>query len=82
MCPRKARYNVPKHIVDSIRSKTKSVSFGPYVCPECGTEKLRIIIRESSQKCYVRCTCGLMKELTFNPNNEAIDYYNDFMDNY
>lgn len=81
MCPRKNHYEVPKHIVNGIRSKTKAVRYGPYSCPICGETTLRILLLDSEKKCYIRCRCGLKTEVEYKTGKLPVDYYNDYMDN-
>ena len=82
MSPRKARYEVSKHIVQSIRDKRNKILSGPYNWPKCNHEKLRIIINEEEKKVLAICKCGLKDSLVYTSKKEAIDYYNDLIDKY
>jgi len=81
MSPRKAHQRIDEHIVTAYRKKGERLNYGPYLCPICGTENLRILINENIKKVYVRCKCNFTYTLKYVPNNAAIDYYNKLIDN-
>jgi transcription elongation factor Elf1 len=66
--------------VQSIRKRREKILFGPYVCPYCNQEKLRIIINEDTQKVLAVCNCGLKKNLEYKLQYSSIDYYNELID--
>ena len=80
MSPRKARYEHEKHIVQGIRDRRKKILMGPYTCPTCSFERLRIVIDKKSEKVLAVCKCGFRKNVVYNPRREAIDYYNELFD--
>ena len=81
MSPRKARYEVDKHIVQGIRDRRKKILNGPYFCPACSQEKLRVIISHENENVLALCKCGFRKTLQYTPNRQGIDYYNELFDN-
>ena len=80
MTPRKARYQVEKHIVQGIRDRRAKILEGPYRCPSCGLESLRILIAHETENVYAKCRCGFQRDLEYNSGREGIDYYNDLFD--
>lgn len=80
MSPRKARYEVEKHIVQGIRDRRRKILMGPYPCPACYKEDLRILIAHESAKVYANCRCGFQRSLEYSSGREGIDYYNDLFD--
>ncbi|MHA1409500.1 MAG: hypothetical protein ACTSQY_04140 [Candidatus Odinarchaeia archaeon] len=80
MSPRKARYRVDEYIVAEHRQKGQKLLSGPYLCPICGKESLRILIKQDSKEVRARCKCGFNKNVIFIPKHKAIDYYNDIID--
>ena len=80
MSPRKARYRVDEHIVAEYRQKGQKLLWGPYLCPICGNESLRILIKQDSEEVRARCKCGFNENMVFIPNYGAIEYYNDIID--
>lgn len=80
MSPRKARYEVEKHVVKGIRDRCRKILMGPYLCPSCNKENLRILITHESEKVYAKCICGFKRNLEYSSGREGIDYYNDLFD--
>jgi len=80
MSPRKARYEVEKHIVKGIRDKRAKILGGPYLCPTCSQERLRVLISHEKENVFVRCKCGYSKDLHYSQSRQAIDYYNELFD--
>jgi transcription elongation factor Elf1 len=80
--PRNARYQTPKHVVQAIRDKRKSLLHGSYFCPKCGMDKLRIEVDKKNKEAIAVCNCGLEQRLTYAPAFEAVDYYNKFKDHF
>lgn len=80
MSPRKARYQVPGWVAQSIRDKRKKLLHGPYDCPKCKMNKLRIQVNKKRKEVVAICSCGVEYPLKYIPAFEAIDYYNKLMD--
>ena len=80
MSPRKSRYRTPEWVAESIRSKRKKLLHGPYNCPKCGTNKLRIQVDKESKEVIAICACGLEHPLNYVPSFESVDYYNKLTD--
>ena len=82
MSPRKSRYKVPKWRVQSIRDKRKKILYGPYACPQCGQDKLRININKQNNKIVAFCVCGLKHLLKYVSGYDSVDYYNELIDQF
>jgi len=82
MSPRKARYQVPSWVAQSIRDKRKKLLHGPYDCPKCKMSKMRIQVDKKMKEVAAICSCGLESQLNYIPAFEAIDYYNRFLDRF
>lgn len=54
--------------------------YGPYDCPECKMNKLRILVKKQEEEVIAVCSCGLEFPLKYVPAFESIDYYNRFID--
>jgi len=80
MSPRKARYQVPGWVAQSIRDKRKKLLHGSYDCPKCKMTKLRIQVDKERKEVDAICSCGVEYPLKYISAFEAIDYYNKFMD--
>jgi len=80
MSPRKARYQVPGWVAQSIRDKRKKLLHGPYDCPKCKMTKLKIQVDKERKEVDAICSCGIEYPLKYIPAFEAIDYYNKLMD--
>jgi len=79
MYPRKARYQVPGWVTQSIRDKRKKLLHGPYNCSKCKMNKLRIQVNKERKEVIAVCSCGVEHPLKYIPAFEARDYYNKFM---
>ena len=82
MSPRKERNKIPAHIVQGIRDKRKKLLHGPYSCPRCGLDRLRIGIDAKMKEVIAVCFCGLELKLDYVSAFEAIDYYNKCVDKF
>lgn len=82
LSPRKARYQTPEYIADAIRSKRKKLLHGPYFCPKCGMEKLRIEVDKKNNMVNAVCSCGLERQLNYVPAFEGTDYYSKLADEF
>lgn len=82
MSPRKSRYRIPKYVAQSIRDRRKVLLHGPYDCPKCKMDKLRIQIHKERKEVLGICSCGLEYPLKYIPAFEAIDYYNKLIDQF
>lgn len=82
MSPRKARYQTPEWIAQSIRNKRKKLLHGPYYCPNCGMNKLRVVVDKKKEEVVAICNCGLERQLNYAPVFEATDYYNKLIDEF
>ena len=80
MSPRKTRYQTPEWVAQAIRNKRKKLLYGPYDCPKCKMNKLRIIVNKERKEVIGICSCGLEYPLKYVPAFESIDYYNKLMD--
>jgi len=82
MSPRKSRYRIPKYVAQSIRNKRKKLLYGPYDCPKCRMNKMRIQVNREQKKVIASCSCGLEYPLKYVSAFESIDYYNKFIDHF
>ena len=82
MSPRKSRHKVPEYVAQSFRSKRKKLLYGPYACPKCGTNKLRIQVSKESKEVTAICSCGLKCPLNYVPSFESVDYYSKLIDQF
>lgn len=82
MSPRKAHYQRPQWIAQSVRDKRKKLLHGPYDCPNCKMSKLRIQMNKERKEVTAICSCGVEHSLKYIPALEAIDYYNKFIDQF
>jgi len=82
MSPRKAHYRIPEHIAQSIRDRRKLLLHGPYDCPQCKMNKLRIQVSKERKEVIGICSCGLEHLLEYFPAFEPIDYYNKLIDQF
>lgn len=82
MSPRKARYQTPEWIAQSIRAKRKKLLHGLYDCPKCKMNKLRIKVDKGRKEVVAICDCGLEYLLKYVPAFESIDYYNRLIDRF
>ena len=79
MAPRKERYEVPAWRVKSIRDRKKEILFGPYTCPVCQEDKLRIGI-DAKTEASATCDCGFKYMLKYVRSYDPVDYYNYLLD--
>ena len=83
MSPRRAHTRTPEWIVKSYKNKGKQILHGPYVCPKCGINKIRIQVNKEKNETVVVCdNCNLECPLSYAPHLESVDYYNKFMDEF
>lgn len=82
MSPRKSRYRVPEWKVQSFRDYSKRVLFGPYTCPKCQQDKLRIKIDKQKNEVIAACNCGLIHSFKYVSAYDPVDYYNKLIDQY
>jgi len=80
MSPRKARDKIEKHFVQAYRDRRRKILMGPYPCPACAKENLRILIAHEGEKVYAKCRCGFQRNLEYRSGRDGIDYYNDLFD--
>ena len=81
MSPRKDQYKLKERAAQLIRKKQKKLLYGPYDCPKCKMNTLRIQVDKES-KVIAICSCGLERLLNYVPAFEAVDYYNKLMDQF
>jgi len=82
MSPRKAHYRTPPWRVQRFRQRRNEMLFGPYTCPSCKTDKLRVKIDKKQKEVVILCECGLEQPLKYHPLYEPVDYYSNFLDEY
>jgi len=82
MSPRKSRLKRPAYIAQSIRDKRKKLLHGPYNCPRCWMDKLRIQVDKGGKEVIALCSCGLEYSLDYVQSFESIDYYNKLIDGF
>lgn len=82
MSPRKERYRTPEWQVHQIRQKRKQMLYGPYNCPKCNSEKLKIQIVRDKGKVVAQCECGLTRSFKYSSAYEPIDYFSRLADEY
>lgn len=84
MCPRASKDHdgkVPRWLYKSNKARIKSVLFGPYECPSCGSQSLVINVDKRSESVLAKCTCGFSQDLPFHSQFQPIDYYGKLIDN-
>lgn len=82
MAPRKSHYRIPEWQVQSYRNKTKKILFGPYTCPKCNQNKLRINVNKKKKEVAAICNCGLEYAFKYVSAYEPVDYYNKLIDQF
>jgi transcription elongation factor Elf1 len=82
MSPRKSRYRVPEWKVQSYRDKGKKILFGPYNCPKCKQDKLRIKVDKQKKEVIATCNCGLEHSFKYVSAYDPVDYYSKLMDQF
>lgn len=82
MSPRKERYQTPKYVAHAIRDRRKKLLHGPYDCPKCKMNNLRIQVNKEKKEVIAICSCGLEHPLSYVSVFEPIDYYNKLIDQF
>jgi len=82
MSPRKSRYRVPEWKVHQWKQRSKGMLYGPYVCPKCKLNKLRIRIDKNKQTVVAACECELEHSFKYLSSYEPVDYYCKLVDEY
>jgi len=82
MSPRKARYQTPEWVAQSIRDRRKKLLYGLYDCPKCKMNKLRIQVNKEREEVIAICSCGLEHPLNYVSAFERVDYYNKLIDQF
>ena len=81
MSPRNSSQGkVEKWAYDIYQQQIKSLSTGPYVCPNCGKATLAIIIDKKKKIVHGNCGCGCDEYVKFYDAFQPIDYYNKVID--
>lgn len=80
MCPRNEAYRVPNYQVRIFQKEAKKMANGPYYCPKCGKDQLKIVIDKKKKEASAVCVCGIDQKLTYAPVFQGVDYYNKFTD--
>ena len=81
MTPRKSPHGkVAKWAYDMYKQKKKRIAYGPYACPRCGKNLLRINISKQAKEVSANCSCGFNKALKYSEIFEPVDYYNKMLD--
>lgn len=78
--PKKDLHKVAGSRMKILTKDAKQMVNGPYYCPKCRKELLRIYADTKNKKAYAVCKCELEWELTYAPVFQPIDYYNKFRD--
>ena len=82
MSPRKSRYRIPEWEVQSLRAKRKKILFGPYTCPKCKQDRLRIKVDKQTKEVIAICDCDLEHLFKYVPSYDPVDYYNKLIDQF
>lgn len=80
MAPRNARYVTPPWRVKAIRDRKKEILYGPYDCPSCQCNKLKISIDAKTEEVSANCECGFKYTFKYVRSYAPIDYYNELLD--
>lgn len=73
----------PRWADESARDRKDQILHGPYGCPKCGLETLRIRVSKSCTEVIAVCnSCGLKHPLSYAPYLEVVDYYNRLTDEF
>jgi transcription elongation factor Elf1 len=80
LCPRKDHLRVPQWKVNQFRQKGKRILNGPYECPTCKKENLRIRIIYGKKEATAFCECGLERSLKYVSIYDPVDYYEKIVD--
>jgi transcription elongation factor Elf1 len=82
MSNRNSEYKVPHNRIKILDKEAKQMVNGPYYCPKCRRERLKILAAVKRKEVIAICACGLEQQLTYAPVFQPIDYYSKFMDMY
>ena len=80
MSPRKSRQKVSEWAAQSIRRKR--LLHGPYDCPKCWVNNLRIQVDKEEKEVLAVCSCGLEHQLNYVQSFEPVDYFNKLIDGF
>ncbi len=80
MGTRRETRRVPSNRIKILAKDAKQMVNGPYYCPNCKKERLRILADMKKKEVFAVCTCGLEEQLVYAPVFQPIDYYNKFRD--
>jgi transcription elongation factor Elf1 len=80
LAPKGDSYKVPHNKIKILVKDAKQMVNGPYYCPKCRKELLKILASKDKKEVYAVCTCGIEQQLTYAPVFQSIDYYNKFVD--
>ena len=80
MSPKTSKYRVPHNRIRILVKEAKQMVNGPYYCPNCKKEVLKILADSKNKEVLAVCTCGIEERLTFAPIFQPVDYYNKFND--
>ncbi|NVM55743.1 MAG: hypothetical protein HWN66_18735 [Candidatus Helarchaeota archaeon] len=80
MSPRKSRYKVPEWRAQMYRDEGQKMLLGPYVCPKCHRDNLRIKIDQQKKEVTAACNCGFEHSLDYVSCYDPVDYYNKLID--
>ncbi len=80
--PSKTSYRTPHNRIKILVKEAKQMVEGPYYCPSCKKEILKIVLDSKGKEVLAVCTCGVEEKMVFAPIFQPIDYYNKFMDLY
>lgn len=83
MCPRKsAEGKVANWAYKMYKAKGRSISSGPYECPNCCKKNLVISVDKNQASAEALCNCGFNCKLKYVPINEPVDYLSQAIDKY
>ena len=82
MSPRKSHFRIPEWQVKLYRAEGKKMLFGPYICPKCKLEKLKININKQKKEVIATCDCGLECSLKYVVLFDPVDYYSVLIDKF
>ena len=82
MSSREDEYKLKKIAAESIRKERKKLLHGPYDCPKCKMDKLRIQVNKKKKEAIAICSCGLEYQLNYVSVFEPVDYYNKLIDQF
>lgn len=82
MSPRKTHYRIPDWKIREFKIRSKKIIFGPYFCPKCKKENLKVRVNKNKKEANALCDCGLEHLFKFIPSYDPVDYYNKFVDQF